>query len=430
MIDGQDVPRVLVVCDEPINRVGGGGVTMRNLFLGWPKDGLAQLWAHHRFELDTSVCEQSLKLGSHTMPGNTWIPQSLRRQRGLVRRLRAVVRPGVRLDYAPVLDWASKYAPDIIYSQATPYPMYSWWLPRRLSHDLDVPLVNHIMDDWPTAAASDWMWPFKPFLQMRLKQQLIQLFGAAAANLAISREMAVEFEQRYGHRFTAFHNVVDLEEWTNPKTDYSSANNPFEVVYLGGIAEDMQLFSLLDVASSISAMQRSGMAIRMTVYGAEIYRDLFDQYFSGMLAVSHGGSVSRENLCATLAAADLLLIPANFDRRSLAMNRYSMPTKVPEYMASGTPILVYAPSFVPPARYATEEGWGYVVGERDKRALFDALGELSRSSALRARLGTRARQLAVENHDGARVRPRFRELLAKSASSASPSPKSSVKLSI
>ena len=41
----------------------------------------------------------------------------------------------------------------------------------------------------------------------------------------------------------------------------------------------------------------------------------------------------------TLAAADILSLPVNFDARSIRYIRLSMPTKIPSYLLIGTPVL-------------------------------------------------------------------------------------------
>jgi len=71
---------------------------------------------------------------------------------------------------------------------------------------------------------------------------------------------------------------------------------------------------------------------------------------------------------ARLAAADALLLPVNFDADSVRMIRYSMPTKVPAYLLSGTPTLVYGPAGVAQVDYALGRRWGHVVPRRDPAA--------------------------------------------------------------
>ena len=126
----------------------------------------------------------------------------------------------------------------------------------------------------------------------------------------------------------------------------------------------------------------------------------------------------NETIAALFANADLLVLPVNFDQASRTRLRYSIPTKVPAYMLSGTPILAYGPAEVASIQYAKKSGWGYVVSRRDKAALKDAIVRLATDIDLRTRLGQRAQALASENHDARKVHVAFRNTLASAVDQA------------
>ena len=84
---------------------------------------------------------------------------------------------------------------------------------------------------------------------------------------------------------------------------------------------------------------------------------------------------------------------------------------------SGTPILVYGPPEVAAVEYAQRAGWGYVVPQRGLNALREAIILLATDVGLRRKLGQRAREVAIQNHDATKVRGDFREALAHAATS-------------
>jgi glycosyltransferase involved in cell wall biosynthesis len=119
-----------------------------------------------------------------------------------------------------------------------------------------------------------------------------------------------------------------------------------------------------------------------------------------------------ESLPQSLASSDLLAIVYDWDAKSRAYSRLSMPTKAAEYMASGTPILVYGPEGHAVIEYGRKHGWAHVVSEDDPRTLKAALRELATNQLLRERLGRSAMQVAAQNHDSQRMRSYFQETLA------------------
>jgi glycosyltransferase involved in cell wall biosynthesis len=105
----------------------------------------------------------------------------------------------------------------------------------------------------------------------------------------------------------------------------------------------------------------------------------------------------------------------NFDPHTIEYIRYSMPTKVPAYLAAGTPILAYGPPEVAQIQYATDAGWAHVVSEHSPAALMRGIRAILNDTALRERLAKRALEVARERHDAESVRPRFQALLAAAA---------------
>jgi glycosyltransferase involved in cell wall biosynthesis len=97
-----------------------------------------------------------------------------------------------------------------------------------------------------------------------------------------------------------------------------------------------------------------------------------------------------------------------------------MPTKVPSYLVTGTPILAYGPPGVAQIEYAREAGWGFLVERRDPAALTAAIRRLAGDLALRRRLAAAARQVAATRHDSATVRGSFQAVLAAAARSSIP----------
>lgn len=109
--------------------------------------------------------------------------------------------------------------------------------------------------------------------------------------------------------------------------------------------------------------------------------------------------------------SDLLVLPVNFDASSIQFIRLSMPTKIPAYLTSGTPILVYGPKNVAQVEYARAARWGYIVDEGSLDHLERGISELIANGELRARLSLMARQAAKKNHDDRMVRANFQKAL-------------------
>ena len=58
------LPKVLII-SQPFNNDTGGGMTLTNLFLGWPSDKLAVVCTGYvlEFNVDTTICRNMYQLG-------------------------------------------------------------------------------------------------------------------------------------------------------------------------------------------------------------------------------------------------------------------------------------------------------------------------------------------------------------------------------
>ena len=389
-VDRDRYPRVLVVAPIKFNQQAGGGVTMGNLFRGWHQSAIAQIHSDMFTEADYSVCSQYFYLPSKKLAAGE-IP--------LAEKL---------------LGWCREFKPDIIFARPIDRPSFYWWLPQLLAKELDIPFVTNVMDDWPARYEAREDLEEGDNSKSLLRSSLQNMFDGAAANIGISPQMCEAYEQRYGNQFVPFHNCIDVAEWSQVTKSYE-IKEEFTLIYLGVVTEDKELWSLKDVRDTVLALRERGYKIKMQIYSAPFCQATIEQHLASPGAIEYAGYVHPSKLPQILSEADLLVLPINFDEASLKYVGYSIQTKVPEYMASGTPILAYGPAVSPNINYALRDNWGLVVDRPDKQRLAVAIAETIEDEQLRSRLGKYARDLAFRNHDAGVIRDAYRQLLADAA---------------
>jgi glycosyltransferase involved in cell wall biosynthesis len=431
-------PRLLFVTPHAFNHVTGGGVAFTNLFRGWPAERLATVH-NDRQPVSEDVCRHYFALGEDEIrlgePFAT-LRRLLRRPRverasssadslrvrvsepvGIRRMALAVLGnslPERSVLTTPLERWITDFRPEILYTILGSNGMMA--LIESIADHFDLPLVVHIMDDWPAVAYRRGL--LAPFQRMAMEKRLSRLLKRAAVRLAISPAMAVAYERRYGRPFHDFQNTIDVERWRPTDKRDRAKNHPPELLYVGSIFANAQLESLVDCARAVTALAAEGFPIRLVISSPA------DQVegFRNRLAV--GPAVQIEPVIAEdaaffarIAAADVLLVPSNFDRESVRFIRYSMPAKLPAYMISGTPILVYGSGETAQVQYALEAGWGHVVSRRDRAALARGIRVIAEDRDLRRRVREAALETVARHHDAAVVRPAFQALLAGAARS-------------
>lgn len=404
-----EFPRVLVISPTSIGTKTATGIAMASFFRDWPRDALAQIYSERHGDFDLTVCDNYFSLES---------PLEKLRSIPLIGKSLCFFfgNNGILGEYIPLkpmLSWINRFQPDLLYYRVVDRPTFYWWLPLKLSRILEIPLVAHIMDDWPARFESESSLSYNLFFRPRLQRGLSELFSSSAVNLSISEEMSKAFKLRYGVDFIPIHNSIDITRWRGLQNYYGSFDNNqhFRIVYSGSLAADMQLQSLKDIAEVVSGLIKKGVNISLAINSAPWWLSVFRKHFMNIPAVRFSTFAPQTEYPRILAEADLLILPVNFDKRSFRYVRYSMANKVPEYMASGTPVLVYGPLGTTTVEYASSAGWAYVVPKRSKKQLERAIMDLRSSRQKRVTMAKRAKKLAFLNHNASRVRPRFAELL-------------------
>ena len=211
---GKYYPRVLLVNSEPISKRYATGITMGNLFRGWPRDRIAQIYCDNSIP-DESICDKSWHMEIHdlNMPG--WLRKIIiakRKQKyqavtqdkpaqpdticagdmktAVVRILKSAFLRSLNFSSYRIsqeLDaWIREFKPDIIYSTLGNLNMLK--LVQDISGSLMVPVVPHFMDDWIVSLHSETLRD--KYLKPRLLKKTRQIMLNAPVMLVISEAMA------------------------------------------------------------------------------------------------------------------------------------------------------------------------------------------------------------------------------------------------
>jgi len=423
--------RVLFLTSAAFNKTTGGGITFSNLFAGWPKEAIATVHSDP-VPVTYETCERYYRLSEREIRRWGWLRHIPLGKP--VANVTVSVVPGAKRNWlfralkvakmwvfgdglpettslSPELEaWIAEFRPNVLYTILGSNAMME--MAERVRARFNLPLVVHIMDDWASVL---YQGGLLSFVQRRRKERLMQhLMDVAAVRMAICDAMADAYRVRYRQPFLAFQNTVDVVALERFVKNPDRVGRPVRVAYIGSIFPFAQLDSLADVCRAVQHLADSGMEIRMEIYSPTFLSAQYrDQFVVGTAVELHDTIRDDEKFFATLQAVDVLVLPVNFDTYTKNYIRYSMPTKVPAYLAIGTPILAYGPADVAQIDYAATAGWGLVVTERDSVKVQAALRALATDGDLRCRLHAQARRMARERHDKSTVRAQFQSVMAE-----------------
>ena len=422
---------------------GGCGVTMTNLFKGWPRDRIAI--ATYRVDpCEDKVCRHSYMLGSDEI-SMVW-PFSLFQKKissgiitsysnkGEQNSAEGCKKKGVYtflkkniikivhlLGLYPLLvevkiskkllKFIDEYKPDIVYSQPANRVLIQ--LINKLNVARAIPTVFYIQDNWPETIGKEGIFSF--FVRRNIDKELRGLINKASGLMGISQGMCDEYEKRYGRVFLPFSNPIESERWLAYSKINWQVSGPFKILYAGRIYK-ANTQGILDLCKVIGRLKDRGLDIRLDIYSKDA--DFGGSKKSKILdGVNINNPLAHEEMPRLLANYDLLFLPLDFNKANILLTQYSIPTKISEYMVSGTPILVYASPRTALYKYVKAEKSACLVSERNIEKLLEAVKGMYSNEQLRKSYGERAKEVAVKNHDAIAVRNNFRKLLIKASQS-------------
>ncbi len=431
-------PRVLILI-QPFNSNTGGGITLTNLFRGWPKDRIAVACRGYVINgnTQTDICNRYYQLGQKEQK---WMfPFNLIRRKyysGVLtfnnsdKRNIVVKKSKSRVNFTknyiePFLTylglsnvisnlflspefcaWADDFDPDIIYAQAAGRSTNDFC--AQVHKYLNRPMVFHMMDDWPELLKEQSI--FGNYWHKKIDLEIKAMLSKCSLHLAISESMAREYKSRYDIDFLTFHNPIDLSFWEKgQRLNHDLPENP-HILYAGrmGLGIEKSLKIMAEAVTQVNKKFHYNLKFLLQVSEKADWMDKYD-------CVEHKSFVPYQELPIHFGNANILYLPYDFSEKSLKYIKYSMPTKASEYMVSGTPILVFAPKETALAEYAISKKWAKVVTDPEVDQLARALKELLDQQKLRADLSLTAISLAQQKHDAQIVRNAFRSALINMA---------------
>jgi len=431
-------PKVLIF-GQPFNNHTGGGITLSNLFKGWPKDKIAVTYlGHGLINVTTDVCDTYYQLGSEE---HKWIFPFNLIQKNFRSGIKILgsgpksqinsIQKGFRFRFVnkvfyPVLRWfglfyvASKirvsdslkiwlndYKPEILYLQVSTREdiLFS----SDLIDHLKIPSAIHIMDDWPSTISNRGL--FKHFWNRKIDNEFRKLLNKINFHMSISDAMSDEYEKRYGQKFVPFHNPIETKIWeSHQKNVFDINRNYVKVLYSGRIGDKGIAVSLTEIAEAIDSINSESLNVRFHIQTAtktEWILDLLKRYKS----VVFNDYAEYSDIPRIFSEADILVLANDFSSEGIRYLKLSMPTKASEYMISGAPVLVYASPETAVSKFFRENQCGYCVEKEGTEEIKKGLSFLIEDEDLRRNISDNAKMIAKRRFDSQNVRNDFQKIL-------------------
>lgn len=247
--------------------------------------------------------------------------------------------------------------PDVLYSRSSPFSTASFAL--ALHRRLGIPWVMHLSDPWHGS-------PYRsgPAASSKADRELeAECFGAAAAITLTTSGQAAFYRQRYpehASKISIVPNVMPDDELA-PMTDWIGcrSNEPLRIVYTGALYGARTIKPVLAAIEAMPQGEAGDLPSRLRL---DVYGNAMPDQIAAMEAnalVRYHGAVSQEKAREAQRGADLLLvIEPEIDH---PLRDHFLPSKLLDYLHTGTPVLALTPRDSETARLCAQGGgWAFV----------------------------------------------------------------------
>lgn len=236
---------------------------------------------------------------------------------------------------------------------------YAHWLASKYQ----IPLVVHLADHSPEF--------------VRISSAKI-LLGASKL-VCISEEMKLNYERTLGRKdIEVLHNGAEqaCSEIATPKTEPFSKKNPFVLCFIGGLFSYLHGDCIEDIFEAVSQIRKKIPYIEFHLYGQRQPTDFIEDLIQSDGFTHHGIIMPLEKKYQIMEHAHCFIVPSSFNERKHSHYRYSFPTKLPELISSGRPILSYGPRETATNRILEKNNLGLRINDRSVQKLVETLESL------------------------------------------------------
>ncbi len=213
------------------------------------------------------------------------------------------------------------------------------------------------------------------------------------------------YKKKYNVNSVILPHSVELEKYKN-LSDYKLNNSKETTILFTGEVSEAQIDSILNMVKTVNACPELNATF---VIVANASKNIIESLGikGSRVVVKNAG---RDEIPTLQQSADILFLPLSFIWQNPEIIRTASPSKVPEYLAAGRPILVHAPAYSYVTSYARSECFALVVDQPDCGKLRQAIIDLKNNGELCNKLVANARKTGMR-HDSVILSGRLQSIL-------------------
>jgi glycosyltransferase involved in cell wall biosynthesis len=373
--------KVLLVTETPPKTPNGFGVTLQCMFKNTPHD----------------VLYTDAAFSDHVEEGYTLAQVPYHKSKIYLLKFISGKIPEWRKRYSK--KWLIKNVSDehsMVYAfvYSTDCLNYASWVSQKKN----IPLVVHLADH------SD----------LFEKSPITNILRECSKLICITKDMKSKYESTLGRKdIKVLHNGAEDQCFNIPPPHLPpfSKNNSFALCFLGGLFSHLHGDCIEDIFESVSQIRKYRPELEFHIYGQLQPSNFLSDQLKRSGVTYHGIVMPLEKKYEIMQRAHCFVVPSSFNPNHHKDYRYSFPTKLPELLASGRPILSYGPRDTATNRFLETNRLGIRIHQRSVNKLVWELSSIIDHYEENLQKAANATSLIETSYSANVVRQKLTEIL-------------------
>ena len=193
----------------------------------------------------------------------------------------------------------------------------------------------------------------------------------------IGQNMKEYYEDIFKKPFDVFHNLADEEylPLTNNLNSTFCESKPLKILFIGSLFESLHKGTINVFCKAVDELNDEGYFINFELYGQIVPKSFLKNELSSS-NINHHGTIPTDERFSVMSQHHCFIIPSSFTNTVKNEYQYSIPTKLPELLLSGRPVIIYGPKEMEAYRYCFDNNCGNLIDDNSKSSIKTALIDL------------------------------------------------------
>ena len=304
-------------------------------------------------------------------------------------------------------DFVRIYNPEVIY--LIPYGIRIMDVALYINEKYGIPIITHIMDDWYST-----LYSFSKTQKLHrsiMIKKYIKLLNNSKSVFVISDAMKIEYKSRFPNI-----NFVTLMNTPDVTINYRETPSKItKICYVGSLHLN-RWSSLYKFCEIVANLEKDDF--RISVLSKDW--NSVKQHFEKFNFIQSPGFLPPEQVKEEISLADSVLFIESFDESVKKYTKYSLSTKIPEYLSSQKPIIAIGPSGIASIDYLKNNNAALVLDDFNQNHWPKLLSDFFTNEKDIENLVKNAIELFKKNHDYSIIKNRVFSILNDSVGDNNP----------